>query len=263
LKEPRYIASPLIRIVLAEWRTVLKYMSTMLNKIEWEFTNPHWGEKPSDVDSSLQKLAPWRRNVPAYQAMISEVIDRLFPPSMRSQARFYLEKSEAPQGADGIFSLFHDFRLVQRQLDNSQKRIERIQTTATNAINIEESRRAVEQNRIAVQQNRSLARLTFLATVFIPLSFTSSFLSMSPDFSSATDTIWMFFAIGVPLTLIALMAVDLSNPQEGFLRRTWRTLKAGEVETPQPRSPLQASERVDIGRTIPWFLNSSSRPVST
>lgn len=241
--DSRSIALPMMRLVLADWRTTLKYMATMLGKIEWEFERPHWGEGPSEVEDSLKKLSPWRRNIPYYQTMISDAIDRLFSPEMRQPG--LVNPLSTPTPKAGILSLLYDFRVVQSQMDGNEQRIEKIQTIATNSINIEESRRAV-------RQNQNLARLTFLATIFIPLNFTSSFLSMSPDFSAAKQTIWMFFAIGFPLTLFALVIVDLSHPQEGIIAKKWKALTSDNP--PPPRPTYQASKPVEVGKTMPWSI---------
>lgn len=237
----RCIAIPMFRLVLADWRTVLKYMSTMLGKIEWEFEDPHWAEEPSDIDKTMRKLSPWRRNVPYYQSMIQESIDRIFRPEKSKMGM--VNPLNTPTPNSGVLSLLYDFQIVQRLMDASQQRIDAIQTIATNSINIQESRRAVEQN-------QHLAKLTFLATIFIPLNFTSSFLSMSPNFAAAKQTIWMFFAIGAPLTLFALTVVDLSNPKQGLIRQGWRRLVG------KKRSPLQPESRPTIveGRTMPWSI---------
>ncbi|KAK3674528.1 hypothetical protein LTR78_005614 [Recurvomyces mirabilis] len=244
-KDPNCIAIPMFRLVLASWRTVLKYMASMLCKIEWEFERPHWGETPSQIDASLRKLSPWARNIPSYQAMISESIDRVFrvPPEDRNELT--PEAAHHPRPDRGLQSLLHDFRLVQQLMNASQRRIETIQTFASNRINIEESRRAI-------QQNQSLARLTLLATVFIPLNFTSSFLSMSPGFNQATETIWMFFTIGIPLTILALIGVDLSNPG-GLIRTVWRKHKGTGNALPSPDN----TQQVPIGTTINWMATRS------
>ncbi|KAK5704095.1 hypothetical protein LTR97_003108 [Elasticomyces elasticus] len=252
---PRSIGVPILRLVLADWRTVEKYMMTMLGKIGYEFEDPHWAENPRNVDKSMAKLAPWRRNMPYYQQMIAESIDRIFQVIPDLRTRLPSSEPEQPRPTHGLPSLLHDFRLVQQIMADNQQRIEMIQTTASDSINIEESRLAVQQNERAAQQNQNLTRLTFLATIFIPLSFTSSFLSMSPDFKAATQTIWMFFAIGVPLTLFALVTVDLSHPQKsGYLHRGWRKLHEGS--TPEQISPIPPP-RVPVGQTMPWPTHRS------
>ena len=238
---PRCIALPMLRLVLADWRTVLKYMTTMLGKIEWGFENPHWGDAPNDnIDKSLHKLSPWRRNVPYYQAMIAEAIDRIFPLELR--AKFAANEICASTVNTGMLSLLPDFRHVQQLMDGSQQRIGTIQTIATNSINIEESRRAV-------LQNGHLARLTILATIFIPLSFTSSFLSMSADFGAAAETMKLFFKIGVPLTVFALITIALSHPQASSFISTWRPMRKNKT---QPAQTYLSTEPVPLGRTIKW-----------
>jgi hypothetical protein len=266
-QEPKRIAIPVIRLVLADWRTVLKYMTTMLGKIEWEFENPHWGERPSEIDTSLKKIVPWKRNIHYYKAMVGEAIERLFPPEVRnrfvdvsSTSNSGLSSVSDPNAASksktGLLPLLPDFRIVQNLMDASQQRIEVIQTSASNSINIEESRRAVKQN-------KNLARLTFLATIFIPLNFTSSFLSMSPNFAGFKNnykTIWIFFAIGVPLTLLALLVVDLTHPEKNgkIMRKldAWGVITKRKEDATAPSlatsGSINARPKLRPGKTIPW-----------
>lgn len=266
-RDPRCIALSAYKIIIADWLTTLKYMIAQLGKIEWEFERPHWGEKPSDIDTLLKKLSPWRRNVGYYQTMISEAIARLYPPEVRAPlhalgaAGIAAETDPTPAapffmpGKDdkGITGLWVDFRNVKRQIDEIQIRLKSIETMATNGINIEESRRAVKQN-------KNLARLTFLATIFIPLNFTSSFLSISPDFASAHQSIWLFFVIGIPITIFSLIVVDLTHPQKkGFLHRQYRKQKhrfGSKKESERVIHERRREQRPPLKKmltTNPWF----------
>ncbi|KAK4619588.1 hypothetical protein CLAFUW4_11160 [Fulvia fulva] len=273
--DERCIALPMYRLVIADWLTTLKYMTTQLGKIEWEFEKPHWGENASDISDVLQKLSPWRRNVGYYQTMISEASARLFPPEVH--APYHGLQSSTPalsqdstsreilaSGTDkvGIIALLVDFKNVKRQMDEIQVRIKSIENMATNNINIEESRRAVKQN-------KNLARLTFLAALFIPLQFTSSFLSISPDFTQAKQSIWLFFVIGIPLTLIVLLAIELTHPEQNSwtwsrckaIKRQWRAYygTGKKPETPMPTPPPQQHNRrksvVRKETTVPWITS--------
>ncbi|KAK2773900.1 hypothetical protein CKAH01_13367 [Colletotrichum kahawae] len=230
-KDERNIALGMYRLIIVDWLRALKYVTTTLTKIEWEFEKPHWGDNFSNIDSILKKLSPWRRNIGYYQAMISEAIARLFPPEIHAPIRemqpggAIIEMHNRPpqpiaeEDNHGIRALWTDFRNVKQQMNESQARIRTIENIAMNSINAEEARRAVKQN-------GNLTRLTGLATIFIPLNFTSSFLSISPDFSAATMSFWLFFAIGIPLTLTALLIVDLSHPKRrGFLVKRWEQLR--------------------------------------
>lgn len=268
-RDPRCIALPVYKMILADWLTTLKYMVAQLGKIEWEFERPHWGEAKL-IDTLLKKLSPWRRNVGYYQTMISEAIVRLYPPEIRAPlhalgasslaadtdptpAHFYMPRKDDT----GISELWIDFRNVKRQIDEIQVRLKSIETMATNGINIEESRRAVKQN-------KNLARLTFLATIFIPLNFTSSFLSVSPDFTTAHTTIWLFFVIGIPITLLSLAVVDLTHPgKKGFLHTRYRKYRDLFKTKRQKDSEEDEGERREktqkrptfkrIRTTVPWL----------
>jgi hypothetical protein len=223
LKDPRSIAFPMYRLILADWLAVLKYMTGMLGLIEWSLKKPHWGRNPDDIDELLGRLSPWHRNMGYYKCMIADGMARLFPETaMELGGAFERSTSSASPStmpsAPQIPALWPDFRKVAQQMADVQLRISSIQTMATNAITNQEARRAVKQN-------RNLARLTVLAAIFIPLNFTSSFLSMSPDFFNAIQTIWLFFALGVPITILALVTVDLTHPErKGYCRRGWKKL---------------------------------------
>lgn len=230
--EPRYIAAPMYKLIIAEWLLVLKYMTSMFGLIEWSFAKPHWGERPSDIDDLLKKLGPWRRNMPYYQQMVDKAMMRLFPSDPATHPTMPANRLvSAPDTTSGMNSLRTDFKRVKQQIDEHKNRIER--TMATSSINIEEARRAV-------QQNRSLARLSFLATFFIPLSFTSSFLSMSTDFPTPQNytTIWLFFAMGIPITVLAFIIVDWTKPNKrGITRRVWIKYSGKKTEAAKAMGP--------------------------
>jgi hypothetical protein len=240
-KDPKCIAIPMIKLVIADWLTVLKYMTTVFGIIEWTFEKPHWGDSPDDISNLLKKLSPWRRNVGYYQRMVDDAINRLFPtiaaayPSTPADVR------------EGFSVLGPDFKNIKQLMDEHKARIASIQTMATNAVNTEEARRAVKQN-------KNLARLTFLATFFIPLSFTSSFLSMSPDFVRATQTIWLFFALGIPITLAAFFLVDWTKPgKKGITRQWWRKIsKREDAQDRQQDPPNVFATRQKKAATFPW-----------
>lgn len=270
--DPRCLAIPMIKLVIADWLAVSKYMTTRLGIIEWEIEEPHWGENPREMDILMKKLAPWRRNIGYYQTMVNEAIARLFPSLSQTPLDMAAltdplgnaALSSSPRGSDSrsqLLSLWPDFKIVKQNMADCHARIMSIQNTATNAINIEESRRAITQNNNALKQNKELGRLTFLATIFIPLNFTSSFLSMSPDFFNATRTVWLFFVLGVPITLTALIVVDLNRSEENtsICKKLWRKLYTNTER--DENTAAEARPNLGRGATIPWALgrNPSSR----
>lgn len=72
-------------------------------------------------------------------------------------------------------------------------------TLAMNKATIEESRKAIEQS-------ERLKKLTLLATLFIPLTFSSSLLGMNIDLLGQNAVkYWWFFVLCVPTTLVVCM----------------------------------------------------------
>lgn len=194
LKCPKFIALPSLRHVMAEWLLCIQYMATQLGKLEWEFEKPRWGEQSSDLDALLKKASPWKRHIGHYQEMLHGIAETLFED----------EEHDNLDSHPSIRGLQADIKKAERRIENVHQRIERLQDTATSFISIEDSRRTTRQ----IQQNQGTARLTLLATIFLPLNFATSFLSMSSDFSVHNDTFRLFFIVGAAVlgVILAWMA---------------------------------------------------------
>ncbi|KAK4494907.1 hypothetical protein PRZ48_014263 [Zasmidium cellare] len=194
LKCPKFMALPSLRHVMAEWLLCIQYMTTQLGKLEWEFEKPHWGEESSDVDSLLKKGSPWNRNIRHYQEMLRGIAETLFEDDEHDNLNSH----------PSIRGLRADIKKAERRIENVRQRLERLQDTAASVISIEDSRRATRQ----IQQNQGTARLTLLATIFLPLNFATSFLSMSSDFSVHNDTFRLFFIVSAAVlgVILAWMA---------------------------------------------------------
>ncbi|KAI8963719.1 hypothetical protein F5Y11DRAFT_346169 [Daldinia sp. FL1419] len=195
---PRAMSFCILEIICAEWLTLSRYITARLGQIEWEIESPEWygmqkqqlQQESINFNMSLKKLHTWRRRLPIYKAMVADTHAKLFPKSERGSAR-----------SDCIDGLEKDFDIVANHIQDLLSRTERIAAVATAVAAIEESRRAIEQN-------KTLGRLTYLAVIFAPLSFVSSFFSMSTNLSELTQTIWVYFCVAIPISLLVYLAVD-------------------------------------------------------
>ena len=194
--DPRVMLFEISEIICAEWLTVCRHITTRLGQIDWEIAHPDFRKDPTGIDSSLSKLHPWRRSVPQYKSTLDEAVMKLFPSGPVS---------------DCIGSLREDFRVVEMAINELQNRIEQIVAIITATISIEESRRVINLNQY-------LGRLTYLAVIFAPLSFVSSFFSMASDLSLLQTTFWVYFCVAIPVSLVAFMAVDHARFTRGFNR---------------------------------------------
>ncbi|KAI1092656.1 hypothetical protein F5B19DRAFT_453981 [Rostrohypoxylon terebratum] len=208
---PSAMSFRILQIICAEWLTLSRYITSRLGQIEWEIEKPDLFQvkKPDLQDSinfntSLKKLHTWRRRLPIYKAMVADTQARIFPAH---------ESGTDRKGC--ITDLKKDFQIVAGHFDDLLSRTERIATVATAVTAIEESRRAIEQN-------KTLGRLTYLAVIFAPLSFVSSFFSMSTDLAGLTQTIWVYFCVAVPISFFVFLLVDKnwSNNMQGAYNKT-------------------------------------------
>ncbi|RYP32427.1 hypothetical protein DL767_005191 [Monosporascus sp. MG133] len=243
----------LLHLICSEWLTMSDYIKTRLNQVDLEIVNPRQFVAPGHHVSD-QKLHMWRRFIPLYREMVSEILERVFHfPCYRETSRAPvmngadLENHTIQQLAAGnnvttsipdtsttnscprasqpttcpdgdqsvkasalgsIGSYEDDFRLVLRNLEEYQSRINHVTSVITAVMSIADSRRALEDN-------YNIGRLTWLATFFIPFSLIAGAFSMTDDISTISNhTVRLYFAVSVPLAFVtAVVAFVISRPK--------------------------------------------------
>jgi hypothetical protein len=245
---------PFLHIVCAEWLTMITYLTTRLGQLEWEISFPKDFRLEEAADSSLRKLHVWRRLVPLYREMLTEILERAFrfPPNAPHQ-RYTLPPDISIPGLPnsvGILSstqkfstcsscslptyplsslatpsvAFHALRpsfvRALLQMNELQQRLERLTTIATAAISIAESR-------LSFVENRNVSRLTWLATVFIPLTFITGLFSIQPDIPALKTSFGYYFAAAIPLALITLGVAAVIK----WWRVVWEMFGGKKVKT--------------------------------
>lgn len=202
LKAKDILTQPTLHIACGEWNIMCELIKTRLGQIEWELGFPEqFGSNMNQklINQSVRRLHAWRRLIPVYREMLSETINE----SARLQSNLTpqdVAASHNTQDIPGFWSgpqqsstnnIIADFKRVLNQMNELQGRTDRITSVLMAAISIEDS--------------RHVAGLTWLATVFIPLSFIAGLFSMQPDITTLSYTFGWYFAAAVPLTAIALV----------------------------------------------------------
>lgn len=202
-KDPRLLFKRTLLLVCAEWYTLVKYATTRLTQLEWELENPDLQGKNGGLQVTIKKLHSWRRRLPIFRVLVSEVLEKVI-----KRENFMCNPE------NHIADLRRDFEILMASIETLQVRADGIMAVVTAVMSIEESRKAVEQN-------RSLARLTWLAVTFVPLSFVASLFSMNSDLSSLTSTFRTFFAVAIPLAAVVLFLTRFANVGLGM---RWRAI---------------------------------------
>ncbi|CAF9936272.1 MAG: hypothetical protein HETSPECPRED_010286 [Heterodermia speciosa] len=206
-QDPRILCRKPLGIVCSEWTMLLRYANTRFSQLEWEVEDPDLRHKGEGLALTLENLHTWRRRFPIYKNIISEGMERV----IRRESFLYSTR-------DSLRVLEKDFEILLSNLDDLHHRAERMMSVVTAVLSIEESQKAL-------QQNRSLGRLTYLAALFVPLSFISSFFSMNEDITRLGKTFWIYLAVALPVTVTALFVTRYSHYLAKTLQRLIRRLE--------------------------------------
>ncbi|ROW08281.1 hypothetical protein VMCG_03177 [Cytospora schulzeri] len=204
----------LLHLVCSEWLTMIDYIKTRLNQVDWEIAFP-WDflSKDDQIDRALTKLHQWRRVVPVYREMLADTFLRVFretahPTKMHPT---HDPREMTPSALDRLMdtpcinAYKQDFSLALQYMEEYQSRIDRLTNVVTAVINMQDSRRGYKDN-------RNLQWLTWLATFFIPLSFVATMLSMSTDPYQLGESAKLWAEVSLPsglfiLSIIVLMSI--------------------------------------------------------
>lgn len=262
-REPSPVCIPtqaLLHLVCTEWLTLVDYIKTRLNQVDWEIAFPgNFLAKDEQIEKALGKLHYWRRVVPVYRAMLAETFLRVFretkhPDRMhpgrgdggvfgggggvgvggRIDALNALDErrhsliiappaaaaaaSGGPVGSvrqgsalddlmnrECINAYKQDYTLVLNYLEEYQARIDRLTGVVTAVISIQDSRRGYKDN-------KNLQWLTWLATLFIPLSFVATMLSMTTGpLDELRDATVLWAEVSIPSGLFIMSVVMLMS----------------------------------------------------
>lgn len=199
--EPQVLTCPTLFTVCAEWLVVCDYINTRLSQVEWELEMPEVFRSKGDmIESSLRRLATWRRWVPVLREMVTEAMEQGIPAAARLTAL----ASEHNAEADVFKDIKSDYDRVLRLLQESQDRIGRLSDHLNAEISIENANQSLDEN-------HSVARLSWLATIFVPASFISGLFSMTDDLAALQTTYKRYFAVALPVTALIMLFVWFLN----------------------------------------------------
>jgi hypothetical protein len=104
---------------------------------------------------------------------------------------------------------------VQQDFEHLHHRAQMLHTHCTESIAVLMNSIAITESQEAIAQTKRLGKLTFLAFIFVPLSFTTSFFGMNVKELTPEHglPIWAWFALSIPVTglTISLFFLDFSS----------------------------------------------------
>jgi Mg2+ and Co2+ transporter CorA len=198
---PDYLPIAFFTMVCAQWIIMCEYVNTRLGQIEYEIELGLSHLYSHDFDHTVKALLKWKRRMPIYHAFVERSVSRI-------SARFKLkEDSESSNSWNDVVTNLRD---ILHRLEILHGRADKIMTVAMAVTAREESKKAT-------QESHAITRVSYLAFIFVPLGFLSSFFSMSGEFP--VKTYWIYAAIALPVSVCALVGLMFAGNFGKWLRR--------------------------------------------
>lgn len=143
---------------------------------------------------------------------------------LRSTAHF-IRSSEGQTSSQSTWNLLvQDYDHLATSVDNFGQRFEKILPIVTSLVQIADSRRSFAET-------ANVSRLTYLALVFVPLTFTTGLFSMNSDTAPGSPGFWLFFAVAIPVTAMVFVVARPPVAEARMIIEYVRRLK--DMDLPQ------------------------------
>jgi Mg2+ and Co2+ transporter CorA len=192
------LAKPVLLLICAEWMIMREYIKTRLGQVEWELGYPdQFRKNPQVIDRSLKRLHTWRRLLPLYTEMVTD--------TLRSIEFMTYNARTASSTTTDTTSEFED---IINDLTNTLSDLKELQTRSDRLTSVVVADISIQDSRHGIAESKNVARLAWLATVFIPLTFVSGLFSMQADITTLSSTFGWYFAAALPAVSITLAIVQ-------------------------------------------------------
>ncbi|KAF2268388.1 hypothetical protein CC78DRAFT_447030, partial [Lojkania enalia] len=173
-----------LRIIAAEWVVYETVMN--ITAKEFEYTIPRTPDTYLEIEKlnvNLKSLQSWLRRSNATQIKIRSVIE--------------LIENEG-QDEEPWQSLLDDYKHICRGIEHYARRLETMLPMVASFVQIIDSRRSFAET-------VNISRLTYLAIVFIPLSYVTGLFSMNPNVGPGGERFWVYFTVAIPMTIFVFL----------------------------------------------------------
>ncbi|KAK6958361.1 hypothetical protein Daesc_001160 [Daldinia eschscholtzii] len=183
-----FLSSGPIKLIIDEWLTYSLIMSRYIKVYEYS-TQSVQGRLRNFESEDVVDLYRWRRRS-QHSLHKLQVLKWFVESSINLSKRCHEHIAPVEEGED----LTRDINYIIAQIEQNGNALEAMIPIMASIIQLLDSRRSVVE---AIY----VKRLTYIAIVFLPLSFVATLFSMSDNFSIAGTGVWIYVATAVPLLL--------------------------------------------------------------
>lgn len=194
-----------LRVVAAEWMMYLEVMfhSTKLHEYP-----------PGSIPAAFRQIALLTTDVSILQAWARR--NMTTSSKIHDVIRFLEYQKDQNKNGNDCRLLIDDYQYIAARVDMYSRRSEVIISTITSLIQMFDSQQSLKET-------ANIRRLTYLALVFIPLTFVSGLLSMNDSIASESKVFWLYLSIAIPVcTVVFFIARPPQKILDFFAMCMWR-----------------------------------------
>jgi hypothetical protein len=193
-----------LRVATSELMNVAKFLQHFIETYERALEQR--GTELTILENDLRYIYTWRRRLTLYEENCQQAIGLChLHGTLKPVDNFQ---------TDWVMAIILDYEFLSQRFSSLGLRAERMIPVITSLVQIVESRQSF-------QETTNLSRLTNLALVFVPLSYTASLFSMGGNIGPGSSHFWVYFAVAVPLLLLTF-SLTICRRIFSFLRLRYR-----------------------------------------
>jgi len=170
-----------LKIIVAEWENFANLMRYAVENLEYS---------TEDLSVTISELQGLEANIRYLQSWRRRTAESLY--KIRSLARVVESLRSDTTFSETWESLLGDIEHVSSRIDMYGQRFDAVIPVLSSFVQIVESRRSYAEA-------KNITRLTYLALIFVPLTFVCSLLSMSGDLAPGKRGFWIYVTVAIPL----------------------------------------------------------------
>ncbi|KAJ6095281.1 Mg2+ transporter protein CorA-like/Zinc transport protein ZntB, partial [Penicillium sp. IBT 16267x] len=225
---PVGLLGPLLNIIRRDTSTLLQHLRQILDEVEVDILD----------DTKMEdRLALWRQIIHRAQRELPELKDSLDP--LRKFRLTVTPETVSTEPPSELGSSIEKYQQLPHDIDLMIERLRATSASLTSNMGLLESRRSIDEA-------HAVTRLTELAFIFIPLSFSTSVFGMQIEPFANPVPIWNFF-------VVAISATAFSYLMRMTMRSQWLTRLKAELKYDVRKYAEKHGQPVQ-SRSLPMLL---------
>lgn len=176
-----------LKVVAAEWMTYLEVLYHSTKEYEYD---------PSAISAPMEQLDVLYTDLFALQKWARRNMASFH--KLRYVIQFLKHRNNDDRDTESITQLVEDYEHIASTMDIYNHRLEATVPIVTSLIQIIDSQRSLIET-------ANVTRLTYLAFVFVPLTFVASLFSMNDNITSSAHSFWLYFAVAIPMCALVFL----------------------------------------------------------